>query len=264
MVLNKQIPAYFYTSLGQGMFHCNICGSQRKQVGGTGYSNLKAHLGARHAGYQTLFESSSGRSLQSYGFVSEEASQLFQWIQSIIVRNVPIHEVEDALTRAMSKPRPVTVEAVKKCLEGLALKVGHKLEKGLGTRFGLMFDGWSHAGVHYVALFDVYEADGKLHVALLGLSPLADGSQTADAHVTLFENILDVYDKTKEMVEFLVGDNCNTNQSVANKLDVPFVGCASHRLNLAVNKFLAPPESLLSVVNTLMVELRQENNYTEL
>ncbi|KAG6949695.1 hypothetical protein JG687_00014695, partial [Phytophthora cactorum] len=80
------------------MFHCNICGSQRKQAGGTGYSNLKAHLGAKHAGYQTSFESSSGRSLQSF-----------------------------------------------------------------------------------------YEADGKLHVALLCLSPLADRSQTADAHVTLFE-----------------------------------------------------------------------------
>ncbi|KAG3111248.1 hypothetical protein PI125_g9295 [Phytophthora idaei] len=123
-----------------------------------------------------------------------------------------------------------------------------------------MFDGWSHAGVHYVVLFAVYEADGKLHVPLLGLSPLADGSQTADAHVKLFENILDVYvyDKTKDMVGFLVGDNCNTNQSVANKLGVPRVGCASHRLNLAVNKFLAPHESLLSEVNTLMVELRQE------
>ncbi|KAG3013460.1 hypothetical protein PC121_g12421 [Phytophthora cactorum] len=172
------------------MFHCNICGSQRKQAGGTGYSNLKAHLGAKHAGYQTSFESSSGRSLQSYGFVSEEESHLFQWIQWIqwiIMRNMPIHEVEDDLTGAMSKPRPVTVKAVKKCLEGLALNVGHKLEKGLGTRFGQMFDGWSHAGVHYVALFDVYEADGKLHVALLCLSPLADRSQTADAHVTLFE-----------------------------------------------------------------------------
>ncbi|KAG4063673.1 hypothetical protein PC123_g1533 [Phytophthora cactorum] len=78
MALNKQIAAYFYTSLGQEMFRCNICGSQRKQAGGTGYSNLKAHLGVKHAGYQTSFKGSSGRSLQSYGFVSEEASHLFQ------------------------------------------------------------------------------------------------------------------------------------------------------------------------------------------
>ncbi|KAG4039164.1 hypothetical protein PC123_g25280 [Phytophthora cactorum] len=144
---------------------------------------------------------------------------------------MPIHEVEDALTRVMSKLRLVTVKAVKKCLEWLAIKVGHKLEKELGTLFGLMFDGWSHAGGDYVALFAVYEADGKLHVPLLGLSPLADRSQTADAHAKLFENTM-----TRR----------------------------SHRLNLAVNKFLAPHESMLSEVNTLMVEVRQENNYAEL
>ncbi|KAG2980528.1 hypothetical protein PC121_g23220 [Phytophthora cactorum] len=233
MVLNKQIAAYFYTSFVQGMFCCNICGSQRKQAGGTGYSNLKAHLDAKHAGYQTSFEGSSGRSLQSYGFVSDESSHLSQWIQWIIMRNMPIHEVEDALTRVMSKLRPVTVKAVKKYLEGLAIKVGHKLEKELGTLFGLMFDGWSHAGVDYVALFAVYEADGKLHVPLLGLSPLVDGSQTADAHVKLFENTM-------------------TRRRIC------------HRLNLAVNKFLAPHESMLAEVNTLMVEVRQENNYAEL
>ncbi|KAG6941904.1 hypothetical protein JG687_00019374, partial [Phytophthora cactorum] len=205
MVLNKQIAAYFYTSFVQGMFCCNICGSQRKQAGGTGYSNLKAHLDAKHAGYQTSFEGSSGRSLQSYGFVSDESSHLSQWIQWIIMRNMPIHEVEDALTRVMSKLRPVTVKAVKKYLEGLAIKVGHKLEKELGTLFGLMFDGWSHAGVDYVALFAVYEADGKLH--------------------------------TKDMVGFLVDDNSNRT---------------------------TPHESMLAEVNTLMVEVRQENNYAEL
>ncbi|KAG3111247.1 hypothetical protein PI124_g10004 [Phytophthora idaei] len=40
-----------------------------------------------------------------------------------------IHEVEDALTRVMRKLRPVIVKAVKKCLEGLAINVGHKFEK---------------------------------------------------------------------------------------------------------------------------------------
>nr|CAI72317.1 hypothetical protein, conserved [Phytophthora infestans] len=96
------------------------------------------------------------------------------------------------------------------------------------------------------------------------MSPVADGSQTAHEHAQLFENILDIYDKTKDMVDFLVGDNCNTNQSVANKLCVALAECASHRLNLAVSKYLAPHESLLSKVSDLMVELRHENNYAEL
>ncbi|KAE9048960.1 hypothetical protein PR003_g139 [Phytophthora rubi] len=224
-----------------------------------------AHLDGKHAGYESLFASrNTERPLQSFGFVSEEATHLFMWIQWIVMRNIPIHEVEDALTRSMSKLRPVTVKAVKKCMEGIAITIGRELEKKLGTLFGLMFDGWTHAGVHYVALFAVYEAGGELRVPLLGLSLMEDGAQTADAHVKLFENILDVYNKTKDMVAFLVGDNCNTNLSIANKIGVPLVGCASHRFNLAVNKYLAPHETLLAEVNTLMVELRKENNRAEL
>uniref|UniRef100_H3GUY7 Uncharacterized protein n=1 Tax=Phytophthora ramorum TaxID=164328 RepID=H3GUY7_PHYRM len=164
----------------------------------------------------------------------------------------------------MSKLLPVTVKAVKKCMEGIASAVGIKLEKELGTLIGLMFDGWTHAGVHYIGLYAVYEAEGELRVPLLGLPPLTDGTHTADAHAQLFENVLDVYHKTNDMVGFLVGDNCNTNQCIANKMGIPLVGCASHRFNLAVNKFLAPYESLLGEVNDLMVALRQENNFAEL
>eukprot|EP00644_Phytophthora_capsici_P010759 jgi/Phyca11/104645/e_gw1.9.920.1 len=61
----------------------------------------------------------------------------------------------------------------------------------------------------------------------------------------MFKNILDVYNKTEDMVGFLVGDNCSTNQSIATKMGVPLVGCASHRFNLAVGKYLAPHEALL-------------------
>ncbi|KAG3078247.1 hypothetical protein PI125_g21028 [Phytophthora idaei] len=44
----------------------------------------------------------------------------------------------------MSKLRVVTAKAVKKCMEGIAIKAGHNLEKELGTLFGIMFDAWTH------------------------------------------------------------------------------------------------------------------------
>ncbi|KAG2783767.1 hypothetical protein PC129_g13857 [Phytophthora cactorum] len=116
-------------------------------------------------------------------------------------------------------------------MEDIAIKVGHELEKELGTLFGLMFDGWTHCGVHYLARYAVYASDGALRVPLLGLFPLTEDTQTADAHVQLFENTLDVYNKTKAMVEFLVGDNSSINQFIVTKMGVRLVGCASHRLN---------------------------------
>ncbi|ETP52382.1 hypothetical protein F442_02595 [Phytophthora nicotianae P10297] len=216
MVANKQLSAYFFEHLGQGVFRCKIRNKERKQI-------------------------NSSSSLQAFGFVSEESSHLFQWIQWVVMRNMPVSEVEDDLTRAMSKLRPVTTKAVKKCMKGIAIRVGRKLEKELGTLFGLMLDGRSHAGVHYVGRYAVYEADGEM-----------------------FKNILDVYNKTEDMVGFMVGDNCSTNQSIATKMGVPLVGCACHRFNLAVGNYLAPHEALLTEVHDLMMELRKENNLAEL
>ncbi|KAE9233905.1 hypothetical protein PF004_g9529 [Phytophthora fragariae] len=117
---------------------------------------------------------------------------------------MPVHEVEDRLARSISKLRPVIAKAVNKCMEGIAIEVGQKLGKEMGTLFALMFDGWSHAGIHYVALSAVNETDDKLRVPPLGLSPLEDDSQTADARIKLFGNILDVYHKTNDMVDNLM------------------------------------------------------------
>ncbi|KAG6943878.1 hypothetical protein JG688_00017390 [Phytophthora aleatoria] len=81
-----------------------------------------------------------------------------------------------------------------------------------------MFDGWSSGSMHYVAVYGVFETDGNLRLQLLAVSPLDDGSQNADAHIKLFDG-----------QAFIVGDNCSTNQSIATKIGVPLVGCASHR-----------------------------------
>jgi hypothetical protein len=69
---------------------------------------------------------------------------------------------------------------------------------------------------------------------------------------------------TRTVQAFLVADNCATNQKIATLMGLPLVGCASHRYNLAVNRYLVPYESELAAVNSLMVKLRQVNNAAEL
>jgi hypothetical protein len=56
----------------------------------------------------------------------------------------------------------------------------------------------------------------------------------ADFLVDAVENI----NRMKEDILFLVADNTNTNPATADLLDVPFIGCASHKFNLAVQKYL--------------------------
>jgi hypothetical protein len=55
----------------------------------------------------------------------------------------------------------------------------------------------------------------------------------------------------------MVADNCSTNKSIARMLDIPMIGCASYRFNLACTLFLEEYEVQLHSINDLMVELRK-------
>ena len=66
---------------------------------------------------------------------------------------------------------------------------------------------------------------------------------------------LNIYNKKVDSVMAVIGDNENLNKAFSKLLKVPFIGCANHRLNLAVNKFLTQYESLLYKIQMLMVKL---------
>ena len=69
-------------------------------------------------------------------------------------------------------------------------------------------------------------------------------------HTTFIEFTLAVFGKSKDAVSFIVGDNENMNKSIAKKIGVPLIGCYSHRLNLAVRKYLEPHEPLINCQNS--------------
>lgn len=84
MTSNKQLTAFFYAPLGQGMFRCNTRGSERKQVAQSGNSKNIVHLAGKHEGYGAQYvtiQNKSGCLLQAFGFVPEESSHILQWVQ---------------------------------------------------------------------------------------------------------------------------------------------------------------------------------------
>jgi hypothetical protein len=76
---------------------------------------------------------------------------------------------------------------------------------------------------------------------------------------TTLSNLLSKYNKDLENVNFLVADNTNLNPAIANKLRVPFVGCASHKLNLAIRKFLIKFEDIIEKVDKVMTKIKNSN-----
>jgi hypothetical protein len=122
---------------------------------------------------------------------------------------------------------------------------------------GIIFDGWSSGSTYYVGIFAVYELNDLIKKPLLAVSAL--NSMDADSHIKLFDETIRNYGKPMSCIKFVVGDNCSTNRSIAPKMGVPLVGCASHRLNLAVKKYLSNHEPLLNKIDKLMSALSTKN-----
>ena len=93
-------------------------------------------------------------------------------------------------------------------------------------------------------------------VCLLAVLPLyrLRAKPLLNSNSDFIKATLEIFGKTVENFQFLIGDNENTNEAV-DLLRVPFIGCASHRMNLAVNGYLNPFEPLLEKIHGLMKKL---------
>ncbi|KAE8877063.1 hypothetical protein PF005_g4696 [Phytophthora fragariae] len=127
-----------------------------------------------------------------------------------------------------------------------------------------MWDGWTYGTVDYVGVFGVTFINGKRRERQLSLSPLVDASRDAEVHIAMRMRALSMYNKNFSMVAFLVADNCATNGRIATQMELPLLGCANHRYNLAVNRYMAVDESELVAVSSLMVQLWHASNAAEL
>ncbi|GMF47663.1 unnamed protein product [Phytophthora fragariaefolia] len=128
------------------------------------------------------------------------------------------------------------------------------------ARFGLIFDGWSHASEHFIAVFAYYEVDGVMKSPLMCMTPLLDTLDedlSARGHYEFLADMLP-RDIGKQITDclFLVGDNCAVNRLLATRMGVPLVGCAIHRLNRADQADMQQHEDDLATVHALTLRLR--------
>ena len=141
-------------------------------------------------------------------------------------------------------------------LQLLTKKVERKVEESLPQTFGLVIDGWSEGGTgtHYMAVFAAFQnKDLKPQALLMAFSPLLDETDfSASSQVEFIEFTLGVFKRTLSDVLFITGDNCTTNLKVAKLINVPIIGCASHRFNLSVLEYLEPYSDILEKINNLM------------
>ncbi|KAG3109864.1 hypothetical protein PI124_g12106 [Phytophthora idaei] len=122
------------------------------------------------------------------------------------------------------------------------------------SMFGIIIDGRTFLSEHFVAIFAVFDHDDRVEKVLLAMAPIVNDNtddRTVESHVSFLEGVLSFYKRDTSNISYLVGDNCSVNTKLADLLEAPFIGSASHRLDLAVNLFLSEYEPQLEQVQKL-------------
>ena len=147
--------------------------------------------------------------------------------------------VETKEFRDYSSLDPIGVDTLAKYLGLVDLEIENTLKIELPQRFGLLIDGWTEGTTHYYGLFAAYSKGTNNYQRFLTISPPFDETEYgAVSQASFIVDTVEAYNRNKDSILFLVGDNTNTNPATAAKLGVPFIGCASHRFNLAVQVIL--------------------------
>ena len=257
---------FFKVSTKEHHWDCKFCSDDKgnstktlKQKKGTGWSNLFAHIQSVHTDYNNIIKEKT----KAMFTVPAKVNNMTNWIELMVMKNLPLALVDDDMFRKASCYTPVSSNSLKKYMELLCREMEEELRNILPKMFGIIFDGWSEGNDHFIALFACYHQKGETKTPLLAFQPIPDYDAsnetdyqlTAAAHKEFIISTLAFYKRVPEALTFLVGDNCSTNKSLATLCGVPLIGCGSHRLNLAVKTFLEPFEPILKKIHELMGKL---------
>ncbi|ETI44632.1 hypothetical protein F443_10683 [Phytophthora nicotianae P1569] len=262
----RQIAAfYFKPCLGEegeatGYYACKTCAKRRKHAPKSGYSNLVSHVRTAHPNYESdMRDASVAATGTLLPWVTQKASNRYAWLRWVVTGNLPLSFCESKETRQYTKLNPMSVETLTATMEAVTKAVEKKLGASMPEHFGLILVGWTHKTEHYMAVYGCFETASSPQYPLLSLGPVMDEPDdhlSADGHLTAIKRFLPFFGKSISGCLFLVVDNCTVNKRLANLLGVPLIGCASHRLNLAVRDYLEPHDNILEKVQQLMRKLR--------
>lgn len=261
----KEICDLFFKKIKESgseeVYECN-CGTTRKKQKSSGYTNLMSHLREKHDDWEQLyndFKKNNPKSIKgksNFFIVNPKVLQLHSWLDWIVTDNLPISTVEKKTYRDYSNLEPISVDTFMKYLKLVEGRIDEQLKEELPNQFGLIIDGWTEGSTHYFGVFAAYTKDGKNYQRFLTMAPPIDETRfTAQTQADFIVDVVENVCRKKEDILYLVADNTNTNPATADLLGVPFIGCASHRFNIAVQKYLEGKQKIIANINQIMLLL---------
>ena len=170
---------------------------------------------------------------------------MHQWINFVVMKNLPMSFVDCPHTRSICRLKPFSGRTLRRHIIALHNVLKATLQNELPSKFVVVIDGWSEGTQHYIGVAVAYmkSVSGK-DVALqtiLSMQPLVShgiqGICTKD-HLDHLSRILQSYGKDCCNVLCLVGNNCSVNWSMARKLNAPSLGVLAINSTLLSNNGL--------------------------
>jgi hypothetical protein len=254
---------------------CKHCSESYICVAGSGYSNVKSHLAAKHSGWEVVFHASIASKNQNpmdtfvkkKPKVTDEITEWYAWMLLVVQKFQPFSIIEDPIFRAF---RGSTYKFSRRNLRRLMDKVGSNVNDQIklelsSIKFGLLLDSWDAGnGTHMTAVFASYTFGEKQRKKrLLFFTPLInETSYSAESYFeTLKVNMRDLLDidvtAVNHPVLFIVGDNVRENYKLGRLLKAPMIGCFSHRLNLCCKDIFEKHIELINRFNHFMITIVQ-------
>jgi hypothetical protein len=163
---SKAVCQYYYSVLNDSAWQCRKCSKQKSKNGG--WTNLLSHLKscigkdyseqyAVHMSKTSVLQGSSS-CLDTYVLSLNDAEkEMAEWINYIVVKNLPVSIVDCPLTRNIVKLKPVSSKSIRKHVLSLAnILVREEIKVRLPDRFVIVFDGWTEGTDHYVGISASY------------------------------------------------------------------------------------------------------------
>lgn len=89
-------------------------------------------------------------------------------------------------------------------------------------------------------MFATYIPEGEYKEAMLARSSMSCEENIITVNQeTFLHDARDVYSKTIENVGCLIGGKCPVNQNISSFTGIPFLGCFSHKFNLALEGWIS-------------------------
>ena len=254
-------------------YNCIFCPTSRKQGKGHGATNLKDHINfckkkpvdflarLESGEYDVNVAEDDDNVKGSQAVLPYAGVDPLPFFMSLVIKDgLPFRCVESETLRGLFKKSSVpTRKTLVKRLSTLAARAKDAIcrELNKSEAFALVLDDWTWNLKHYCCVIVTFLKDGEYAERLVAFRTLPDPIfADAKEHCLFLLKIINEYDLDCDQLKCIIGDHSSVNKSLAKTyLEVPLLGCYSHRLNLAVQEYIEKRKDvdvILKKVQTLM------------